>query len=319
VILANDPFYIPQMRLNDFSGLSNFSRNRSLRVVQRTSSRRDSLSIGSLFAVSELTCGVALMSKRVAADWPSVEKLLAVTLQSVFHQTVPVRVIIACHEIPCIDEARDARVAIRQVDFDIPRFRWEMEIDRMRKAEVLGAALRERGGGWMFLLDADDLVSRGLVKAILESGAKAVVVKRGYRLDARTGQYQSLGKHWGKCGSCAAVRWDPSELPVTPLADNPPLFHEYCDTRHYRLPQFFSGRGWSWKFLDPPLVAYVVDHGSNESDLLSTQSWKWRLYFKLQQRKQWTAELDQQFGVNLQVRTQGVSTGPNVLSTAFRG
>jgi hypothetical protein len=275
--------------------------------------------IGSLFAVSELTFGITLMSKRIAADWPTVEKLLAATLQSVFNQNVPTRVIIACHEIPCIDEARDARVTIRQVDFDIPRFRWEMEIDRMRKAEVLAAALRARGGGWMFLLDADDLVSRDLGKTILESGAKAVVVKRGYRLDARTGQYQNLGRHWGKCGSCAAVRWDPSELPVTPLADNPPLFHEYCDTRHYRLPQFFSGRGWNWKFLDPPLVAYVVNHGSNESDLLSTQSWKWRLYFKLQQRKQWTSELDEQFGVNLQVRTQGVYTGPNVLSTAFRG
>ena len=174
----------------------------------------------------------------------------------------------------------------------------------MRKAEVLAAALRARGGGWMFLLDADDLVSRHLGTTILESGAKAVVVKRGYRLDARTGQYQNLRKHWGKCGSCAAVRWDPSELPVTPLADNPPLFHEYCDTRHYRLPQFFSGRGWNWKFLNPPLVAYVVNHGSNKSDFLSTQSWKWALYFKLQQRKQWTSELDEQFGVNLQVRTQ---------------
>ena len=115
----------------------------------------------------------------------------------------------------------------------------------MRKAEVLGAALRARGGGWMFLLDADDLVSRDLSNAVLESGAKAVVVKRGYRLDARNSQYQRLDKLWGKCGSCAAVRWDVSELPVTPLADNPPLFHEFCDTRHYKLPQFFSGRGWN--------------------------------------------------------------------------
>jgi hypothetical protein len=90
------------------------------------------------FAVSELTFGIALMSKRVAADWPSVESLLAATLRSVFNQSVQVRVIIACHEAPRIDEARDRRVTIQEVGFDIPRFRWEMEIDRMRKAEVVG-------------------------------------------------------------------------------------------------------------------------------------------------------------------------------------
>jgi hypothetical protein len=271
------------------------------------------------FAVSELTFGIALMSKRVAADWPSVESLLAATLRSVFNQSVQVRVIIACHEAPRIDEARDRRVTIQEVGFDIPRFRWEMEIDRMRKAEVVGAALRAQGGGWMFLLDADDLVSRELGKTVLESGAKAVVVKRGYRLDAQTSQYQRLDKLWGKCGSCAAVRWDADELPVTPLADNPPLFHEFCDTRHHQLPQFFSGRGWNWKFLDVPLVTYVVNHGSNESELLSATSLKWDIYFKLRRQRQWTPALDEQFGVNPKIRTQGVYTGSNVLGAAFRG
>lgn len=269
--------------------------------------------------MNAVTFGIALMSKRIAADWPSVESLLAATLQSVFNQTAPVRVIIACHEPPRIDEIFDRRVSICQVDFDIPRFRLEMEIDRMRKAEALGAALRDRGGGWMFLLDADDLVSRDLARMVLECEAKAVVVKRGYRLDARAHKYQRLGRLWGKCGSCAAVDWDVSELPSTPLTDDPSLFHEFCDTRHYKLPQFFSGRGWNWKFLDAPLVAYVVNHGSNESELLSATSLRWQVYFKLRQRRQWTPALDAQFGVNPQIRTQGVYTGPNLLRTAFRG
>jgi DNA-binding transcriptional regulator YdaS (Cro superfamily) len=102
--------------------------------------------------VSELTFGIALMSMRVAPNWPSVEKLLAATLRSAFNQSIPIHVIIACHEAPRIDKVLDGRVTIRQVDFDIPRFLWEMEIDRMRKAEVLGAALRAQGAGWMFLL-----------------------------------------------------------------------------------------------------------------------------------------------------------------------
>jgi hypothetical protein len=271
------------------------------------------------FAVSEVTFGIALMSLRVARNWTSVEKLLAATLRSVFNQSVPIRVIIACHEAPRIDETLDSRVTVLQVDFDIPRFRWEMEIDRMRKAEVIGAALKAQGAGWMFLLDADDLVSRDLGKTIVESGAKAVVVKRGYRLDAKSGAYQSLGRLWGKCGSCAAVRWDASELPATPLVDNPPLFHEFCEARHYDLPQFFSARRWNWRFLEAPLVTYVVNHGSNHSELTKTKSLRWELYFKLRQWKQWTPMLDEQFGVNSQIRTQGVYTGPNLFSTAFRG
>jgi hypothetical protein len=115
------------------------------------------------------------------------------------------------------------------------------------------------------------------------------------------------------------VRWDASELPATPLVDNPPLFHEFCEARHYDLPQFFSARRWNWRFLEAPLVTYVVNHGSNHSELTKTKSLRWELYFKLRQWKQWTPMLDEQFGVNSQIRTQGVYTGPNLFSTAFRG
>jgi hypothetical protein len=60
--------------------------------------------------VSEVTFGIALMSMRVAPNWPSVQNLLAATLRSAFKQTVPIRVIIACHEVPHIDEVLDLGV-----------------------------------------------------------------------------------------------------------------------------------------------------------------------------------------------------------------
>ena len=188
-------------------------------------------------------------SRRVARNWASTEKLLGATLRSVFNQTgADIRVIIACHERPNVDEIEDERVFIRQVGFDIPRFRFEMELDRMREVEVLGAELRPHGGGWMFVLDADDFVSKDLARTIQANDAKAVMVRRGYRLDAKTGRYQVLGKLWGKCGSCAAVRWDASELPLRPLADDRSVYHQFCDNRHYLLPGFFASKNWSWKF-----------------------------------------------------------------------
>jgi hypothetical protein len=87
----------------------------------------------------EVTFGIPLMSRRVARNWLSIENLLATTLRSVFNQTgVSIRIIIACHERPEIVEARDGRVTIKKVEFDIPRYRWEIELDRMRKLEVIG-------------------------------------------------------------------------------------------------------------------------------------------------------------------------------------
>ena len=269
--------------------------------------------------MTEVTFGIPLMSRRVARNWGSIENLLAATLRSVFNQNdASIRVIIACHERPEIVEAHDARVTIKQVEFDIPRFRAEMELDRMRKLEVIGSELRANGGGWLFVLDADDFVSKHLAKTILASPVKALVVRRGYRLDAKLGQYQQLGKLWGKCGSCAAVRWDESELPLKPLSDNPPIYHEFCERRHYLLPSFFASRGWSWRFLEAPLVVYVVNHGSNQSVVIVRDTIKWRLYFKLMPWKPWKSELDEEFGVNPEKRTEGIYIGDKLFSTEFR-
>lgn len=263
-----------------------------------------------------ITFGIPLVSKLVARDWASVERLLSTTLGSIFNQAdVPVRVVIACHEPPDIPEVADERVTIRRADFDIPRFRWEMEIDRMRKLEVLGAELRTRGGGWMFISDADDFVARNLAKTILASDAKAVIVRRGYQLDALNSRYQPLSKLWGKCGSCAAVNWTVDELPEKPLSDNPPIFHEYCDTRHFSLHQFFQAQGWRWMFLADPLVTYVVNHGSNQSRVTAKTSLKWKIYFMLQQWKPWTEALDVEFGVTQVQRAKAIYSGSNPFST----
>jgi hypothetical protein len=269
--------------------------------------------------LNDVTFGIPLVSRRVARSWPSVEQLLGATLRSVFNQTdANIRVIIACHERPDIVELLDKRVTIKQVEFDIPRFRWEMEIDRMRKLEVIGSELRSLGAGWLFILDADDFVSKHLAREVVSSKVKALMIRRGYRLDAKSGRYQDLGKLWGKCGSCAAVRWDENELPLKPLSDNPPIYHEFCEHRHFLLPTFFASREWSWRFLEAPLVTYVVNHGSNQSEVIVRDTIKWRLYFKLRKWKTWTRELDDEFGVTAEKRAQGVYTGSNQFSTEIR-
>lgn len=267
-----------------------------------------------------VTFCIPLVSRRVARDWASTERLLSTTLSSVFNQDDPdIHVIIACHETPKIAEVADPRVTVVNASFDIPRFRWEMEIDRMRKLELLGATLRARGGGLQYVLDGDDYVGNSLARQVRAAGTKAVVVQRGYRLDARNGLYQDVNKIWGKCGSCIAVRWEVDELPETPLVDHPPVYHEFCENRHYALPKFFREQGWSITYLNEPLVTYVVNHGSNQSEVITRDNLRWRLYFRLMRRRVWSPLLDNRFGVNSDSRSQGVYSGKSLYSTQFGG
>ena len=262
-----------------------------------------------------ITFGIPLLSRRVARDWPAAQRLLANTLRSVFNQSVQdVKVIIACHEPPEIDEVRDPRVTVVPVAFDIPRFQWEQEIDRMRKLEVIASAHRTAGAGWLFILDADDLVAKTLAAQIGAATTKAVVVRNGYRFDVRRGMAQPLNRFWRKCGSCVAVNWTRDELPEKPLWDDPPVFHKYAETRHYLLPEFFAKQGWSVSYLDLAAV-YLVNHGQNQSDIIVRDNLKWRLYFLLTRWKPWTPTLDAEFGTDAASRGQAIYTGDAKFST----
>lgn len=246
----------------------------------------------------ELTFGIALASQRIARDWAKIERLLSNTLNSIFNQRDSnVHVIIVCHEIPDIIQIKDPRVTIQQAPFDIPHYRWEMEIDRMRKLEVVGAIHRDNGGGMMFVLDADDLVSAELSTRLKKAATKAVVIKNGYRLDVAQQTVQPMPRFWRKCGSCAAVRWEVGELPTSPMWSNSPVFHDYVEERHWKLPELFEKEGWSCSFLEEPMVMYAVNHGQNESDILSHESWKWKLKRLFTPSKAWSQALTASFGV----------------------
>jgi hypothetical protein len=65
-------------------------------------------------------------------------------------------------------------------------------------------------------------------------------------------------------------------------------------------------------------VTYVVNHGSNQSDINVKDSLKWRLYFKLQEWKPWTPTLNNEFGVSLEKRTAGIYVGTSRFSTEAR-
>jgi len=245
-----------------------------------------------------VTFGIPLISKRVAKDFQKVERLLANTLRSIFHQDHKnVHVIIACHEIPAIPDEFKGRVTLVESSLDIPRFRWEQEVDRMRKLALIGVEHRARGGGWLFIIDNDDFVARDVSTRIVQSGKKALVVGNGYRLDALTLKAQKMSRFWRKCGSSNAINWTVDELPEAFPLDNPPLFHKFCETRHIYMPELFQSLGWSYDYLNTPSAVYLINHGQNQSEIISKMTLKWRIYFMLSKWRDWDGDFAETFGV----------------------
>ncbi len=226
-----------------------------------------------------LTIGIPLLSQKVSPDWSKSCGLLEQALASIANQTVACeRVLIACHERPVLKIPAGLDVEFIEVRFDYPRYSLDCATDQYRKKEEIGERHRRYGGGRLFFLDADDVIERNFVAAIARIEAKAIVLRRGYKLDCATDKVIVLPRFWRRCGSCAVVDWTRDELPEVAHAEAGSTLRDLLNVRHYNWPGFFEARGWPTAFVDEPLVMYVTNHGQNRSLIYSGISLKWALY-----------------------------------------
>ena len=251
--------------------------------------------------------GIPLLSSNIAKDWLRVTELLERTLNSLAAQRHPCSTVwIACHERPKLAVPEGMIVKFITVDFPPPRFTIELEVDKLRKLECVGVAHRQNGAGLLYLLDADDLIDASFSEHLLASRAKAFLLGRGYRLDAQSTKITELPKFWRRCGSCAVVNWTVEELPLDVTSIVGSVFRQFLDTRHFAWDQFFRDRRWDYKTLDSAVVMYVVNHGQNDSELLSQFSWKWRLYNRFWPGRPISRELARRFSLDFDtVRLSG--------------
>jgi hypothetical protein len=245
-----------------------------------------------------LTIAIPLLSQRIAKDWPKMCRLIQQTLNALANQTLKgTRVLIACHEIPDVQIPAGLDVEFISVGFDPPRFTWEMEVDKLKKQEVMGSVHRAAGGGKLFFLDADDLLDREFAATIAASTAKAQIIGRGYKLNHARQRVTVLPRFWRRCGSSVVVDWSVDELPKTPLTDQSTVYRRFLDTRHYEWPEFCLAQGWSLEYVQKPMVIYVVNHGQNDSDVLSKPSLRWKLYNTFLPSVNLTAEFRARFSL----------------------
>ena len=113
--------------------------------------------------------GIPLRSKYSSINWERVSTHFNRTLKSVFNQTRPeFKIIVACHEIPPLDREYDDRVEFNRVDIPYPKDLKEQMADKGYKVHLIGKRIRDYGGGFTMIVDADDLISNRLVQFVEE-------------------------------------------------------------------------------------------------------------------------------------------------------
>lgn len=223
-------------------------------------------------AAAEFMFGISLASRQVTADWARTEELLGHTLRSVLNQSDPRFSVVICgHERPHLAELDDPRVLFIPADHAPPAkastggFRG----DKMRKRRLIGALLRQRGGGYFFPLDADDLVHRDVVAHVLkDDNRRGYLIEAGYALDYMNGTLAPVPGAWSmsfdrSCGSSAVIFFAAEELPLNGNMDEDLYFNLFQSHAYWPIVAEESGRR-----LEPlPFRGgvYVVNHSENLS------------------------------------------------------
>ena len=158
--------------------------------------------------------------KSRCSDWSATVGLLGQTLRSLLNQTDPdFRVLIAGHDRPSLPELDDPRVSFHPVSFPEPKDGKEGKRDQTRKTHFLAAMLKEHGGGYMMVVDSDDLVHKDIVRFVrADDNGVGYIIRAGYLLDTASGR---LGKFSGRaprtffnhCGTSSIIHLAPGDLP----------------------------------------------------------------------------------------------------------
>ncbi len=223
--------------------------------------------------------GIPLRSKEVSNDWNKVSMFFNRTLWSVYNQTDPdFKIIVACHEIPQLKHKYDTRVEFIQVESPIPKSREEMMWDKGFKIHTIGMKIRELGGGFTMMVDADDIQSSRIAEYVnSHQDENGFVSHNGYYY--HDGDNFIKKGHKFPNGSSTIVKYSVEDLPDKyydiPCASentNPHILRK----NHGSIPKICAELGRPLKPL--PFIAsiYVRETGDNHS-LINRNESKFRV------------------------------------------
>ncbi len=217
---------------------------------------------------------VPLVAKMVARDWDRACHLLACTLDSILNQTdSDFMVALVCHDVPDIPQLKDPRIVVLQAHSKIPQSLGEQMIDKGYKKRLAFAYLRLLGGGWIMLVDADDLVSKRLVEYARKSNAKyGLLIDKGWEFDCQTKKLTFARRFNRLCGSSALFKFTVEELPQSAAQEQETISDKFESHRIWR--ETANGLNRPFNFIKFKAAVYTINNQQNHSTLMGGVGWK---------------------------------------------
>lgn len=215
--------------------------------------------------------GVPLRSRQSSRDWAQVCERFRGTMQSICRQTASdFTVLVACHEMPDGAELGDPRIRVIEAPFGAPAeddYRGQM-VDKGRKVHLILSTIKQLGAGRYMQVDADDLISRRIVRFAQERPATSGwVIRLGYEYRVGTDFVQINPLMHRHCGTTHIVTLRDEDLPDDMSdADSAEAREKYVLRRpHHMWGRGFAQLGRGFKTLPFVGCAYVTGYSDNHS------------------------------------------------------
>ena len=151
-----------------------------------------------------------------------VEHFLRAAVGSIYSQSDQnFRVIICCTDEPDLSGIADERTKVLFAEQVTGASYAKWSSDAGRKRHHIARCHRDAGGGYLMLMDSDDLLSSELVSFVRShANPNGYLVRRGYAFDARSGDIAPLPNPDASqtfdriCGTCAILNYSPDDLPT---------------------------------------------------------------------------------------------------------
>lgn len=208
---------------------------------------------------------IPLRSKKSSKDWDKVCRLLQTTIKSIARQSGgSFEAIVACHDLPHLGEASSVPVSVIRTDREEPTDRMEQLFDKRHKKMMLAEEVYKRGGGYMVMLDADDLVSNKLVRHICENhNERGFLINTGYACDVKKRKIERVEKFSELCGSCAVFYLDATDSDKA----RERWVYQIGDAMHRDFAKMSDLLGRRLEPIGFPAAMYMRNHGENHSSL----------------------------------------------------
>ena len=215
----------------------------------------------------QVAFGISLKSKKVSRNWNIVQDNLSRTLRSILNNTDQnLRIIIAGHEKPNIEEINHERVTWLCVSFPPPKYISQYSIDKFRKRRVIGAYLRNTGfSGYFMPLDADDWIHYRFVEFIRTAPVSdAFILNKGFMANLKNKQVWVKDRFFIGCGSSSVFYFSNMDFPRSSrMTGVRKAKFKWAIWPHHKVTLFLENK--DYRMVDFPFVTWVLFHGDNNS------------------------------------------------------